>query len=32
MGKIYAVRKGLKPGKYYTWDECKEQVNGINGA
>lgn len=32
MGKIYAVRKGIKPGKYYTWDECKEQVNGVKGA
>jgi len=32
MGKIYAVRKGINPGKYYTWDECKEQVNGVKGA
>lgn len=32
MGKIYAVKKGIKPGKYYTWDECKEQVNGYKGA
>ena len=32
MGKIYAVKKGIKPGKYYTWDECKEQVNVYKGA
>ena len=32
MGKIYAVRKGFNPGKYYTWDACKEQVIGFSGA
>lgn len=30
--KYYAVKKGLKPGIYATWDECKEQVNGFSGA
>ena len=30
--KFYAVRKGKKVGVYYTWDECKEQVNGFSGA
>ncbi len=30
--KIYAVRKGLKPGLYNTWDECKAQVEGFSGA
>lgn len=30
--KFYAVRKGLKPGIYTTWDECKKQVNGFSGA
>ncbi len=30
--KIYAVRKGLTPGLYNTWDECKAQVSGFSGA
>lgn len=30
--KIYAVRKGLVPGIYTTWDECKAQVSGFSGA
>ncbi len=30
--KFYAVRKGLKPGIYNTWDECKLQVSGFSGA
>lgn len=30
--KFYAVRKGLKPGIYHTWDECKIQVSGFSGA
>lgn len=30
--KIYAVKKGLLPGLYNTWDECKAQVNGYSGA
>lgn len=29
---MYGVRKGRTPGVYETWDECKEQVNGIAGA
>lgn len=28
----YAVARGLKPGVYSTWDECKAQVNGFKGA
>ena len=28
----YGVRKGLIPGIYKTWDECKAQVNGFPGA
>ncbi len=31
-GKFYAVKKGLKPGIYNSWDECKNQVNGYPGA
>lgn len=30
--KIYAVRKGLVPGIYKSWDECKAQVSGFSGA
>ncbi|KAJ0026561.1 hypothetical protein NQD34_017561 [Periophthalmus magnuspinnatus] len=32
-GKFYyAVRKGLKPGVYKTWDECKTQVDKFPAA
>ncbi len=31
-GKYYAVRKGLTPGIYRTWDECKAMVHGVAGA
>lgn len=30
--KYYAVKKGLKPGIYRTWDECKDNVHGYPGA
>lgn len=30
--KYYAVRKGLMPGVYDSWDECKSQVHGFPGA
>lgn len=30
--KFYAVRKGIKPGIYRSWDECKAMVNGFSGA
>lgn len=30
--KIYAVRKGRKPGVYHTWIECQKQINGFSGA
>ncbi len=30
--KYYCVKKGRKPGIYYTWDECKKEVEGFNGA
>ena len=30
--KFYAVKKGLKPGIYNTWDECKIQVLKFPGA
>ncbi|MCM1310291.1 MAG: ribonuclease H family protein [Bacteroides sp.] len=30
--KFYVVWQGLSPGIYDTWDECKAQVEGFNGA
>ena len=30
--KYYAVKKGLTPGVYLTWDECKKMVDGFSGA
>lgn len=30
--KYYAVQKGVVPGVYGTWDECKAQVDGFSGA
>ena len=30
--KYYAVRKGLNPGIYNTWDECRKNVIGFSGA
>ena len=30
--KFYAVKKGVKPGIYKTWDECKKQVMNFPGA
>ena len=32
MGKFYAVKKGLTPGIYMSWDECSAQVKGYPGA
>lgn len=31
-GKFYAVRNGLKPGIYRSWDECKSMVHGFPNA
>lgn len=30
--KYYAVKVGKTKGIYYTWEECKEQVDGFEGA
>lgn len=30
--KFYVVWKGVKPGVYKTWEECKQQVNAFEGA
>ncbi len=30
--KYYVVWQGKKPGIYSDWDECKEQVVGVQGA
>lgn len=32
MAKIYAVAKGRVPGIYYSWEECRKQVDGFPGA
>lgn len=32
MAKFYGVKSGKIIGVYNTWDDCKEQVNGYNGA
>ena len=32
MPKLYAVRKGFKPGVYRSWKECERQVKGFSGA
>ena len=28
--KFYVVWKGRNPGIYYTWDECKKQIDGFS--
>lgn len=30
--KFYVVWRGFKPGIYNTWEECKKQVTGYDGA
>lgn len=30
--KFYVVWRGLKPGIYESWDECRKQVEGFDGA
>lgn len=30
--KVYAVRKGKKPGIYHSWNDCKAMVDGYPGA
>lgn len=30
--KYYAVKIGMKPGIYRSWDDCKRQVHGFPGA
>ena len=30
--KYYAVKVGRKTGIFNTWEECKEQVDGFEGA
>lgn len=32
MSKYYAVKNGVVPGIYTSWDACKTQVNGYKGA
>lgn len=30
--KFYAVKKGIAPGVYNSWEECKKMVDGYSGA
>jgi ribonuclease HI len=30
--KFYVVWKGKKPGIYEKWNDCKKQVEGVEGA
>ena len=30
--KVYAVKKGLQTGIFYSWDECSKAVKGYSGA
>ena len=32
MAIFYAVKKGVRPGIYESWEECRYQVNGFIGA
>ena len=31
-GKFYAVRVGVRPGVYRSWNECSVNVTGFKGA
>ncbi|HRU17914.1 MAG TPA: RNase H1/viroplasmin domain-containing protein, partial [Bacteroidia bacterium] len=30
--KFYVVWKGVMPGVYHSWDDCKRQIDGYAGA
>lgn len=30
--KYYAVKKGVQPGIYTSWEECERQIKGYPGA
>lgn len=30
--KYYAVKIGKRPGVYFTWAECEDQIKGVSGA
>ena len=30
--KYYVVRKGKTPGIYFTWEDCKQNIEGFSGA
>ena len=30
--KYYAVKHGLTPGIYLTWEDCKKNIDGVSGA
>jgi viroplasmin and RNaseH domain-containing protein len=29
---FYAVKKGIEPGLYTSWEECAKQIEGFSGA
>ncbi len=29
---FYAVKNGIQPGVYNTWEECRAQIDGFTGA
>ena len=32
MSSFYAVKKGIEPGIYPSWEECAKQIEGFSGA
>lgn len=32
MSSFYAVKKGIEPGIYHSWEECAKQIDGFSGA
>jgi hypothetical protein len=32
LKKVYAVRKGFRPGLYVNWADCKKQINCFSGT
>jgi len=32
MANYYAVKEGIIPGVYNTWEECEKQIKGFSGA
>jgi hypothetical protein len=30
--KVYAVRRGVRPGIFFSWEKCRKQTDGFSGA